>query len=295
MRSRVSPRLAFFGQDALLTLAIVLVSLGAVVGAGLLLIEVAPEELAADVAESERAEEIDRVRTAALAVLAGGVATAGAILTGLSYRLSRSGQVTERFTSAIDQIGNENNPLVRLGGIYALERIAYDSRRDHPRVMEVLTAYVRDPPPYRERAETPHEPDIDVQAAVAVLARRKHRYDEHRLDLSKAQLTGVKLPPKANLRGVDFAEAKLQHASLPGVDLRDRRFANEVAKADLGKADLTDAHLEGAELAGASLRGTILTGAHLDGAYLTGAVADGRTTPPDGVQQLEARGVRFEQ
>jgi hypothetical protein len=42
---------------------------------------------------------------------------------------------------------------VRIGGIYALERIARDSAKDHPTVMEVLNAFIRDhsrepwPPP----------------------------------------------------------------------------------------------------------------------------------------------------
>jgi hypothetical protein len=37
--------------------------------------------------------------------------------------------------------------MVRLGGIYALERIARDSESDHWAVMEVLTAFVREQPP----------------------------------------------------------------------------------------------------------------------------------------------------
>jgi hypothetical protein len=32
---------------------------------------------------------------------------------------------------------------VRLGGIYALERIARDSARDHWPIMEILTAYLQ--------------------------------------------------------------------------------------------------------------------------------------------------------
>src|SRR4051794_33235111 len=97
----------------------------------------------------DRAEEIGRARTAVLAILAGTIATVGAVFTGLSYRLNRqgheldrAGQLTERFTRAIDQLGSKSLD-VRLGGIYALERIARDSADDHPQVIEVLTAYVR--------------------------------------------------------------------------------------------------------------------------------------------------------
>src|SRR5215211_5252617 len=60
-------------------------------------------------------------------------------------RLTRQGQITERFTRAIDQLGNESLEI-RLGGIYALERIDKESpeRTYHGTVMEVLTAYVRE-------------------------------------------------------------------------------------------------------------------------------------------------------
>ena len=59
-----------------------------------------------------------------------------------SQIIDREGQITERFIRAIEQLGNQSLDI-RLGGIYALERIARDSEKDHWTVMEVLTAYVR--------------------------------------------------------------------------------------------------------------------------------------------------------
>src|SRR5829696_8005191 len=61
---------------------------------------------------------------------------------------TRDQQVTERFTRAIDQLGATDTKTgdpqleVRLGGIYALERIARESEADHQPVMEVLVAYI---------------------------------------------------------------------------------------------------------------------------------------------------------
>src|SRR3954447_13018885 len=93
------------------------------------LLKWAPERLATKgLKGKDKAEEIGRTRTAVLATLAGLIAVTGAILTGLSYRLSRAGQITERFTRAIDQLGSTQLD-VRLGGIYALERLARDSPR----------------------------------------------------------------------------------------------------------------------------------------------------------------------
>jgi hypothetical protein len=49
--------------------------------------------------------------------------------------VAQEGQITERFTRAIEQLGNDKME-VRLGGIYALERIANDSDKDYWPIME---------------------------------------------------------------------------------------------------------------------------------------------------------------
>jgi hypothetical protein len=82
----------------------------------------------------------------------GGVALLiGLYFTAKTLRITQEGQITDRYTKAIAQLG-EAGPdklAIRLGGIYALERIARDSERDHWPIMEILTAYVR------ERSPTP--------------------------------------------------------------------------------------------------------------------------------------------
>jgi hypothetical protein len=49
-------------------------------------------------------------------------------------------QITERFTKAIELISSKE-VTTRIGGIYALERIANNSKDDHWTIMEVLTAF----------------------------------------------------------------------------------------------------------------------------------------------------------
>ena len=56
--------------------------------------------------------------------------------------IAQEGQITERFTRAIDQLGKRALEI-RLGGIYALERISKESKEDYWPIMEILTAYVR--------------------------------------------------------------------------------------------------------------------------------------------------------
>jgi len=52
-------------------------------------------------------------------------------------------QINERFTRAVNQLGS-NKLNIRLGGIYALEKIATDYPQNHTEIMEILAAYVRD-------------------------------------------------------------------------------------------------------------------------------------------------------
>ena len=94
-----------------------------------------------------------------------------------TYELTEQGQVTDRYTKAIEQLGSDKLD-VRIGGIYALERVARDSARDHPTVMEVLTAFIREhsrepwPPPDPGGQEQGRSTRPDVQAAVTVVGRR---------------------------------------------------------------------------------------------------------------------------
>src|SRR6516225_3233653 len=60
-----------------------------------------------------------------------------------AFELTEQGQVTERDSNAIAQLGSDKLD-VRIGGIYALEPIARDSPRDHPTIMEVLAAFIRE-------------------------------------------------------------------------------------------------------------------------------------------------------
>lgn len=57
--------------------------------------------------------------------------------TSKELRISEQGQITNRFNAAVSNLGS-GSVDVRLGGIYALERIMHDSARDHPTVVSVL-------------------------------------------------------------------------------------------------------------------------------------------------------------
>jgi Pentapeptide repeats (8 copies) len=201
-------------------------------------------------------------------------------LTLRAVELTEQGQVTDRYTRAIGQLGSGKLD-VRIGAIYALERIARDSPRDHPAVMDVLSAFIREHSrePWPADDPEPVDPSTrpDIQAAVTVLVRRDWSNDREPIDLTGARL------PRADLSHGHFRNADLTDADLTGADLAD---------ADLSGAALWGAELQGARLMGANLTNATLIGANLtvaildntefSGADLTDASFSERETPPDG-------------
>jgi hypothetical protein len=71
-----------------------------------------------------------------------------------SLLLAEERQAAERFSQAVERLGH-CNMHVRLGGIYALERLANDSDQYYPQVMAVLAAFVRAESPYPPRKAAP--------------------------------------------------------------------------------------------------------------------------------------------
>jgi uncharacterized protein YjbI with pentapeptide repeats len=221
--------------------------------------------------------------------------------------VAQQGQITERFTRAIDQLGH-NQLDVRLGGIYALERIARDSPDDQPTIGEVLTAFVRSHAPWPPRlpgqyiATAPirevQELQIraaDVQATLTVLGRgnfacpelQADRLDLHAVDLRHASLRDANLERAnlegahlegtrlwvANLKGADLFEAHLMEAALYGANLEEASLAGaDLKMASLGGASLARANLSSADLIGADLRHVHLEGANLEATRLWSAV-----------------------
>jgi uncharacterized protein YjbI with pentapeptide repeats len=248
----------------------------------------------------------DRHNARLLVVSAGGavVVAVSLLYTARSYRLSHRGQVTDRFTKALERLSSDDMDA-RLGGIYALAHVANDSRPHHDDVVEVLEAFIRRRAPAAHKArdriwlhdpELPDKPDADVQAALTALGRRPRRPERRTLDLGEIHLAGARLAGldlsntrlvgadlkgadliRAYLTGANLTEANLTRANLWGADLRRAGLTTAhlggatLSEADLTLANLRLADLTGAELAAAKLRRAYMLGADLTGAYLTGA------------------------
>lgn len=233
---------------------------------------------------TERVEAVNAARHTLIQAATGLVVIGGVIFTaqGLWYTAqsldaSRQGQITDRYTKAVEQIGSGKLD-VRLGGQYALERLAQDSPRDHQTVYDVLAAFVRehDPKPDIKRKDLPKTPATDVQAALTLIGRRNPQLDSHGPDLRSIRTPYANLFG-ANLFGANLAEANLTGADLTGADLTGATLAEanlngaDLNSANLSRTDLTDASLFGANPFGANLTDANLFGANLSYTDLTDA------------------------
>ncbi|HEX5497837.1 MAG TPA: pentapeptide repeat-containing protein, partial [Thermomicrobiales bacterium] len=230
------------------------------------------------VVDPKVAFDVENSARATLGQVLGGIAVlAGLVVawqqlgqTAQNLRVSEEGQITDRFTRAVDQLGDDDL-TVRLGGIYALERIARDSPRDYAATMEVLTAFARQPPasasatPSADPGETTSE---DVAAVMRVIGRRAAAQIAQEeaagldcLHLERARLPGI------DVSGYNLAHVCLNGAILSGALLQDANLAGD----DLTGADMSDGNLEGADLRRAMLSGVRFAGANLSRADLAGA------------------------
>lgn len=230
-------------------------------------------------------------------------------------RVTQAGQITERFTRAIDQLGGSED--VQLGGIYALQQIAGSSPQERSAIYEILAAYVRFHSPWTG----PHDSgpvDIDaiprlrehqpgVQAAMLVLGRRLTEPSAVPVGLMGADLRRLRLddtyvPGGANLEDALFWRSSLINASLGKANLRGAKLGRtdlrhsfledaDLREADLHLADMRYANLRDADLRGADLRGSDLRESrNLSRAKLTDAKANDQTKWPSAFD-IHAAGV----
>jgi uncharacterized protein YjbI with pentapeptide repeats len=240
------------------------------------------------------------------ALLAALAAAAGVIFTGLSLQATREqnavieqAQFTDRFTKAADQLDRtgDDHLQARLGAIYSLERLARDSPRDQPTIVEVLSAFVRSNASRSASAAAsgcPYNVAHDIQTALTVLIRRDTVQDHgayvdlrgtclrrailtswglERPHITKKEAVTVGLAG-VGLYGANFTGSDLTDAELTGLNLTGARFSD---------ADLTNAELQFTNLAGASLYDANLAGAdlmkatHDDETVVYGALVDSYT------------------
>jgi uncharacterized protein YjbI with pentapeptide repeats len=220
-----------------------------------------------------------------------GVGTLATIIAGivlyLNFKITEDKQVAERFSKAIEQLGNTNQLSVRLGGIYSLERIAKDSPEDLWPIVEVLSSLIQEYSTTSTRnlqnqlaKEGRHKLPTDVEAAFTAIDRIYTR----RTTKNSVNLRGINLSNTdlliTNFRYFDLYNSNFSGSSLSYADFRNSFLVDAnlshsmLSGADFNGSTLIDANLKNADLRGAKLSHTNLGGANLIAANLDGAKLD---------------------
>ena len=192
--------------------------------------------------------------------------------------IAQNGLWNERYQKGAEMLGSDVLS-VRLGGIYALERLAREQPADyHLPIVELFCAFVRNPTGRGDDRDVMRDRKpsvspqlrVDVQEVMTAIGRRsedgilhEERADGFELDLSGADLQGVSMSG-CNFDGVKFNMAYLMHSWGMNVRLRDAKLhASYMYMATLPFADLSTANLSAADLSGANLTGARLKDAEL--------------------------------
>jgi uncharacterized protein YjbI with pentapeptide repeats len=149
-------------------------------------------------------------------------------------------RITELYTHAVDQLGNDKAP-VRLGGLHALERLAQNNPVQRHTIVNVICAYLR----------MPYTPPDDRAPSDDAPAEAHARYEQRRQEL-QVRLTAQRLLA-AHLRP-DSSDVFWS-----GIDL-------DLTEAHLYDLDLAHCRLNSADFGGARFSGP----PRFDGAYFGG-------------------------
>jgi uncharacterized protein YjbI with pentapeptide repeats len=251
----------------------------------------------ASVAAQDRLKAINDVRTTLLQAVGGMVLLFGAYATWRqldSLRATQEGYVTDRFSTAVDQLGSDKLET-RIGGLHALWRIAEHSARDREAVISIQAAYLRTHLPWPPAGSDAPAADLptndvvplevraaDAQVALTglgvLLLRPRERSwvnlgvtDLRRADCDGLWLNEVNLDRScmegaglyhANLTQASLVSANLRHADLKTAILRRARCVlADLRGARLVESDLRDADFTEADLREANLRKADAAGA----------------------------------
>ncbi|MEM6634775.1 MAG: pentapeptide repeat-containing protein [Pseudomonadota bacterium] len=249
---------------------------------------------------SEEGLITDRINTA--------VAGLGAEKSVKRQRRNRAGklQYEEDAKGAL----NFKNPLmeeltvpnieVRIGALYALERIAQDSLRDHVQIMEILCAYIRENSPASTAIDSPHRIAERLaegdENGPGLSDEEIFQHDDYRAanpwnwkpgELTPKRLYTDWVPTLPTLRtDIQIALEIIGRRSSAQIEEEQRlrgRF-NASYTLDLRATNLQAADIRGLNLHNALLDLSRLDGAHLESSGLSGASL--RSTILDGVRAI---------
>ncbi|CAM5348535.1 Secreted effector protein pipB2 OS=Streptomyces lavendulae subsp. lavendulae OX=58340 GN=pipB1 PE=4 SV=1 [Streptomyces lavendulae subsp. lavendulae] len=259
----------------------------------------------AGISAAERLTAVNNVRTTLVQAVGGAVVLFGAYATWRQLRVNqeglnatREGHITDRFGRAVDQLGSEKTD-VRIGGLYALWRIADHSAHDREAVISIKAAFLRTHLPWPPQAQDAPAaeasinsvPPLETRAPDAQVAltglgvlcqeRQPDWLNVSYTDLRRADCDGLWLHhinfDGACLEAASIYQVNLTRASLIAANMRHVELGTSILhqsrciEADLRGARMVRADLREADFSGADLREANLRKARGHGAKFTGA------------------------
>ncbi|MEU6274175.1 pentapeptide repeat-containing protein [Streptomyces populi] len=185
--------------------------------------------------------------------------------TRTELRIAEQDQITNRFNVAIEHLGS-NSVNVRLGGIYALQRILQDSSRDQSTIVQVLCAYLR------QNARVPASGFDQINTDDLIYGRKAYAASDVQAIMSILS----EMPSGRSIRPIDLSATELRFAVFNGrfrdTILTDSDLRGAILdKSDLSKSDFSRANLTMTWLTDAKLEGAFFQDAHLQLVKLMGA------------------------
>jgi len=168
--------------------------------------------------------------------------------------LTEQGQLNERFTRGVEELGNRDESI-QTGGVFALAQVAATNGGAADDARALVTLFVRvhlcdrsNPP--EGSGIPPSGPPLSVSTGMQVLHGQLSQ-PSRRIDLSGLNCEHPHTNPSGavDLFGADVHQANLRNTHLSGVNLE---------HANLTDADLTGAVLDDTDFDGADLTDTIL-------------------------------------
>ncbi len=218
----------------------------------------------------------------------------------LAYAPGEAGEPD--YSQPIFEEVTEPNLEVRIGGIYALERIARDNLDYHIQIMEILTAYVREnakatdaedfpEPDWEPLPVNPSQAEIDAHKAASIERFGGQYFEDHSVAFfhTKAKKWANELTIKSDIQAAlsVIGRRSPRQIAQEKADTRQRKegYQLDLRKTNLQGADISDQEFSGAKLQGARLEGAQMHGtrlaetnlieARLEGASLSGARMEG--------------------
>lgn len=213
------------------------------------------------------------------------------------HEQTERGQITDRYTKAVQMLGNNDNLSIRVGALNALKQIALDAPDYRLVVKEVIENYVRRPPAYALQFQQNKErlnkaktskykintiKDIwlnhlidcqDIHIALHTLTEIRENNEEVDIsgahwsffDLSSTKLEHANLS-RAQLVGADLSRSEVKSTSMSNTNLSAANLGFAIMhKVDMSGADLSDSDMIGTDLRGANIEGANVSNAFIGG------------------------------